>query len=213
MNSYVVIGSGCFGASVAVTLSQLGKEVLVIDKNEDNIQKISNDVTHAIIGDVMDVNILKSAGAKNCDAAVVAIGNNMEASILVTLLLKDMGIKYILTKAQNEIHAKVLSSVGADKVVFPESDIGVRVAHNLVSSNILDYIELSPEYSIVEAKIPKSWIGKTLKELNVRVRYNINIMAIKNGAEINITPKADRLLKEQDILVIIGSNHEINALK
>ncbi|MBZ4645041.1 MAG: trk/ktr system potassium uptake protein [Petroclostridium sp.] len=212
MSSFVVIGIGRFGRSVAKTLYELGNEVLAIDENEEIIQDISEYVTHAVAGDVTDENVLKSLGIRNFDVAVVAIGGNMESSILVTVLLKEMGVKYILAKAQSELHAKVLSRVGADRVIFPERDMGVRVAHNLVSTNILDYIELSPDYSIMEITAPEHWEGKTLKELNVRVRYGINIMAIKNGTEINISPKADDVIRQDDVLVVIGSNDDLNKL-
>ncbi|WP_094547454.1 potassium channel family protein [Petroclostridium xylanilyticum] len=212
MSSFVVIGIGRFGRSVAKTLYELGNEVLAIDENEEIIQDISEYVTHAVAGDVTDENVLKSLGIRNFDVAVVAIGGNMESSILVTVLLKEMGVKYILAKAQSELHAKVLSRVGADRVILPERDMGVRVAHNLVSTNILDYIELSPDYSIMEITAPEHWEGKTLKELNVRVRYGINIMAIKNGTEINISPKADDVIRQDDVLVVIGSNDDLNKL-
>ncbi|WHH59522.1 TrkA family potassium uptake protein [Petroclostridium sp. X23] len=212
MNSFVILGLGRFGKSVAKTLYQLGNDVLVIDENEETIQSMSECVTHAIAGDVTDENVLKACGIRNFDVAIVAIGGNMESSILVTVLLKEIGGNYIVAKAQNELHAKVLSRVGADKVIFPERDMGVRVAHNLVSTNILDYIELSPDYSIMEITVPKQWIEKSLKQLNVRVKYGINIMAIKNGNEINVAPKADNIIQQDDVLVIIGSNADIKKI-
>ncbi len=212
MRSFVVLGMGRFGQSVAKTLYELGYEVLAIDRDEEVIQYMTEHVTHAVIGDVTDENILRSLGVRNFDVAVVTIGGDLQASILVTLMLKEMGVKYILTKARSEIHARVLQKVGADRVIFPEQDMGVRVAHNLVSTNILDYIELSPDYSIIEIAVPEPWVGQTLVELNVRVRYGINIMAIKNGNDINISPKADDKIKHDDVLVIIGANADINKL-
>ncbi len=212
MRSFVVLGMGRFGQSVAKTLYELGYEVLAIDRDEEVIQNMTEYVTHAVIADVTDENILKSLGVRNFDVAVVTIGGDLQASILVTLMLKEMGVKYILTKARSEIHARVLQKVGADRVIFPEQDMGVRVAHNLVSTNILDYIELSPDYSIIEIAVPEPWVGQTLVELNVRVRYGINIMAIKNGNDINISPKADDKIKYDDVLVIIGANADINKL-
>ncbi|MGE4282509.1 MAG: TrkA family potassium uptake protein [Clostridia bacterium] len=212
MDSFVVLGIGRFGQSIAKTLYEAGYEVLAIDQNEEIVQNISDHVTHAVAGDVTDEKVLRSLGIRNFDVAIVAIGGNMESSILITLLLKECGVKHVLAKAQSDLHAKVLSRVGADKVIFPERDMGVRVAHNLVSKNILDYIELSPDYSIIETIVPENWDGKTLQELNVRGKYGINIMAIKNGKEINISPKADDIIKKDDTLVVVGSNGDLNKL-
>jgi len=210
MQSFIVLGLGRFGQSVAKTLYDLGHEVLAIDENETLIQNIADHITYALVGNVTDENVLKSAGAKNFDAAVVSTGKNLESSILVTQMLKEMGIKYILAKAQNELHARVLSKLGADRVVFPEQDMGVRVAHNLVSTNIIDYIELSQDYTIIEINPPKRWEGKTLKELNVRARHGINIIAIKNGSKINVSPTADYIVSSDDVLVVIGPKSDID---
>jgi trk system potassium uptake protein TrkA len=210
MQSFVILGLGRFGQSVAKTLCELGQEVLVIDENESLIQSVSNQITYAMVGNVTDENVLKSVGIKNFDAAVVSTGKNLESSILVTQMLKEMGMKYILVKAQNELHARVLTKLGADRVVFPEQDMGVRAAHNLVSTNIIDYIELSPDYTIIELNAPKRWEDKTLKELNVRAKHGINIIAIKNGMKINVAPTADYLIKSNDVLVVIGSKSDID---
>jgi trk system potassium uptake protein len=210
MQSFVVLGLGRFGQSVAKTLYELGHEVLAIDENEELIQNISNYVTYAIVGNATDESVLKAAGIKNFDAAVVSTGRNLEASILLTQVLKEIGIKYILAKAQNELHARVLTKLGADRVIFPEQDMGVRAAHNLVSTNIIDYIELSPDYTIIEINPPKRWEGKTIKELNVRVKHGINIIAIKNGMKINVSPTADYIVNSNDILVVIGAKSDID---
>ncbi len=212
MQSFAVLGLGRFGQSVAKTLYDLGHEVLVIDENASLIQGISNYITYALVGNVTDEGVLKAAGIKNFDAVVVSTGKNLESSILVTQMLKEMGIKYILAKAQNELHAKVLIKLGADRVVFPEQDMGVRAAHNLVSNNIIDFIELSPDYDIIEIKSPKQWEGRTLKELNIRAKHGINIIAIKNGKEINVSPGADCIVNSNDILVVIGSKSDIDKL-
>jgi trk system potassium uptake protein TrkA len=212
MQSFVILGLGRFGQSVAKTLYELGCEVLVIDENEEVIQSIFNHVTHAIIGNVTDKNVLKSAGIKNFDAAVVSTGKNLETSIIVTQILKEMGMGYILAKTQNDLHARVLTKLGADRVVFPEHDMGVRIAHNLISTNIIDYIELSPDYSIVEINLPTSWEGKTLHELDIRAKYGINIIAIKNGLQINVAPTAEYVTNSNDLLVVIGLNSAIEKL-
>jgi trk system potassium uptake protein TrkA len=209
---YVIIGCGRFGTSVANKLTEFGSEVMVIDKNEDIIQQLSDTVTYAVQADPTDENTLKSLGIRNFDVAIVAIGEDIQASILVTLMIKELGVKQIIAKAQNDLHAKVLYRIGADRVVFPEREMGIRVAKNLISENVLDFIELAPEYSIVEVIALEEWIGKSLKELNIRARHGINVMAIKNGLNININVDADEVIKKGDILVVIGHNDDINKL-
>lgn len=213
MKQFAVIGLGRFGTSLAKSLYSMGHDVLVIDKDEEQIQNISDMVTHAVHADATDEYSLKALGLRNFDVAVVAIGSDIQASILVTLLCKEMGIKYVLAKAKSELHAKVLYKIGADRVVFPERDMGMRVAHNLMSSNILDYIELSSDYSLIEITAIPSWEGKTLKDLNLRVRFGVNVMAIKHDNEINISPKGDDTINRNDILVVIGSNEDIKKLE
>jgi trk system potassium uptake protein TrkA len=213
MKQFVVIGIGRFGSSVAKTLYGMGHDVLAIDKDEERIQEISESVTHAIQADATDEDALKAIGLRNFDVAVVTIGSDIQSSILVALLCKELGIKYVLGKAQNDLHAKVLYKIGVDKVVFPERDMGMRVAHNLVSSSILDYIELAPDYSLIEISAIPTWEGKSLKQLDMRVRYGINVMAIKHNDEMNISPKGDDIINQGDILVVIGSKDDIRKLE
>lgn len=210
---FVVIGLGRFGYSVATTLYSLGNDVLAIDKSEETIQQISDSVTHAVQADATEENSLKSLGIRNFDVAVVGMGGDMQGSIVATLLVKEMGVKYIIAKAQNELHAKVLYRIGADRVVFPEQDMGVRVAHNLTSSNLLDYIELSPDYSIAEIAAIPEWRNKSLREANMRTKYGINVMAIKRENEINVSPTADDEIFPGDILVVIGGNDELGEIE
>jgi trk system potassium uptake protein len=210
---YVVIGLGRFGTSVAKTLYALDNDVLVIDSDDAAVQEIADNVTHAVQMDATDEGALRSLGIKNFDVAVITIGTNIQSSIMVTLLVKELGVKYIIAKAHNELHAKVLYKIGADRVVLPEKDMGVRVAHNLVSSNILDFIELSPDYSIVEITSPGQWQGKTLRELNIRVNHGINVMAIKRENGINISPGADDSIESGDVLVVIGGADELGRLE
>lgn len=212
MKQYIVIGCGRFGSSVASTMHLLGHQVMAIDKNEDSVQSISDKVTHSLIVDVTEEQALRSLGLGNFDVAVVAIGSDIRASIMATLIAKEMGVELIICKAKDELQAKVLYKIGADRVVFPERDMGVRVAHNLVSDNILDHIELDPEYSIVEIVTPNSWVGKTLVELELRARYEITVLAIKTGKNINVTPSPDEELTAGSILVIIGQNTSITAI-
>ena len=210
---FVIIGLGRFGSSVAKTLYALGHDVLAIDSNEDLVQEISDSVTHAVQMDATDENALRTLGLRNFDVAVVTIGANIQASVMATLLVKDMGIKYIIAKGNSDLHAKVLYKIGADRVILPEKDMGVRVAHNLVSSSILDYIELSPDYSIIEIESPKEWYGKSMKELSLRSKYGINVMAIKRNNEVNISPDADDVINKDDIVVAIGSADDLTKLE
>lgn len=210
---FIVIGLGRFGTSVAETLYSLGNDVLAVDYDEDVVQNISDKVTHAVQVDANDENSLRALGIRNFDCAVISIGTNIQSSILATLLVKELGVKYVITKATNALHAKVLYKIGANRVVFPERDMGVRVAHNLVSSNILDYIELSPDYSIAEVVSPEEWHNKTLRELNIRAQYGINVMAIKRNNDIDVSPSADNTIEPGDIIVAIGSIEELNKLE
>ncbi|EPY2307184.1 potassium channel family protein [Clostridium sporogenes] len=210
---FVVIGLGRFGTSVAKTLYTLGNDVLAIDSSEDIVQSISDSVTHSVQIDATDENSLRALGIRNFDVAVITIGSDIQASTMATLLVKEMGVKYIIAKANTEIHAKVLYKIGADRVVFPERDMGVRVAHNLVSTNILDYIELSPNYSIAEIVTPKQWHDKTLNELNIRANYGINVVALKRGEEINVSPVAEDTIESGDIIVAIGSEEDLTKVE
>lgn len=212
---YAVIGIGQFGYSVAHALSAMGFDVLAIDENEERTQAISSIVTHAVSADSTDEEALRALGIRNFDVVVVAIGKDIQASILTTLILKEFGGPQIVVKAQNELHGKVLRKIGADIVVHPERDMGLRVAHHLTSPNILDYIEISEEYSILELKASPSVIGKSLRELNIRAKYKCNVMAIKQhgGSKMNISPDADEPLTAQDVLVVVGQRDDLAKLE
>jgi len=210
---FVVFGSGRFGSSVAAKLTELGCEVMIVDKNEETVQSISETVTFAVQADATDERSIKALGINNFDVAVVTIGSDIQSSILVTLMVKELGVKHVVAKAQNELHAKVLYKIGADRVVFPEREMGVRIAKNLVSDNILDYIELAPDYSIVEVMALKEWVGKTLNEVAMRAQYGINVMAIKKGLDINIAVRADDTIAEDDVLVVIGHNDDLKKIE
>jgi trk system potassium uptake protein len=210
---FVIIGLGRFGSSIAKTLYSLGSDVLAIDKDEEIVQEIADSVTHAVQLDATDENALKSLGISNFDVAVVTIGDDIQSSIMVTLLVKELGVKYIVAKGHNDFHAKVLYKIGADRVILPEKDMGVRVAHNLVSNNILDYIELSEDYSVMEIQVLEEWSGKTLNELKLRSKYGINVIAIKRGQEINLSPSAGDIIKNTDAIVAIGVAEDLNRLE
>lgn len=210
---FVIIGLGRFGSSIAKTLYSLGNDVLAIDKDEDVVQEIADSVTHAVQLDATDENALRSLGIRNFDVAVVTIGDNIQSSIMATLLVKELGVKYIIAKGHSDLHEKVLYKIGADRVVLPEKDMGIRVAHNLVSANILDYIELSEDYSIMEIQALREWSGSTLNKLKLRSKYGINVMAIKRENKVNLSPSADDIIEENDIIVAIGSAEDLSRLE
>jgi trk system potassium uptake protein TrkA len=213
LKSFVVIGCGRFGSSVARTLYDLGNEVMVIDISEDAIREISEEATYAVQADAMDEAVLKDLGLRNFDVAVISIGSDIEASIMATLVVKELGIKRIIAKAQSELHRKVLDKIGADKVIFPERDMGVRVAHNLTSTNILDFIELSPNYSIIEITAIEEWEDKTLGQLKLSTKYGLNVMAIKRGNKITVSPSGEIMIEKDDVLVVIGSMTDIKKVE
>ncbi|RXZ84771.1 TrkA family potassium uptake protein [Paenibacillaceae bacterium] len=210
---FAVIGIGRFGSSVAKSLFEMGFQVLAIDANEQRIQEVIHVVTHAVTADSTDEEAMRSLGLRNFDVVVVAIGEDIQSSILTTLILKELGVSTIIVKAKNDLHGKVLHKIGADKVVFPERDMGFRVAHHLISPNILDFIELSDDYSIAEIKATGTMIGKNLKQLDVRAKHRCNVMAIKTGTKMNISPNAEDLIEEDDILVIVGKNTDLTRLE
>jgi trk system potassium uptake protein TrkA len=210
---FAVIGLGRFGSSVAITLHEVGHEVLAIDMDEEQVRRMSDRVTHVVQADTTDENSLKALGVRNFDVVVVAIGEDIQANTLTTLLLRELGSKFIVAKARNLLHGKMLNKIGADRVVYPERDMGQRVAHNLVSSNILDYIELSPQLSLVEVNTPKVLIGKSLIDANLRVEYGINVVAVKRGNEIIVPPLPTEIMSEKDVLIIVGSNTGIQQLE
>ncbi len=209
---FAVIGLGRFGSSVAKNLEKLGHTVLGIDSNDARVNAMMHCLTKVVQADATDEDTLKSLGLRNVDAVVVAIGHELQASTLTTLLLKELGIKHVVAKASNDLHAKVLYRVGADRVVFPEREMGHRIAYNLVSTNILDYIELSPDVSIMEITATGSLAAKRLKQLDLRNKFGINVLAIRRGEEINVSPKADDLIKEGDILVVVGPNQGLQKV-
>ncbi|MBN2221545.1 MAG: TrkA family potassium uptake protein [Vallitaleaceae bacterium] len=206
---FVVFGLGKFGRSVALTLVNNGCDVLAIDRNDDIIQDVSDFVTHAVQADVTDADALQALGIRNFDVAIVAISNDMQSSIMATILAKEMGVSYVIAKAQNEIHKKVLEKVGADQVIFPERDIGVRIANNLSSDSFVDFIELSNDFSIVEIEVDQEWVGKTIRELDLRKNYGLNVIGMRSGETISITPGPDKFLSIHEVLIVIGNNENL----
>lgn len=213
MKSYIVIGLGKFGAEASRRLCELGCEVLAIDRNADLVQPISTQVTQAVVGDARDKEVLRALGAKDFECAIVAIGDNLADSVLATMNLKELGVPYIVCKAADETHRQVLIKLGADKVVIPEQEQADRLAKNLSSPNVLDYIELSDAYGIIEIPAPVKWQGKSLKELNVRAKLGVNIIAVKSGGEINVSPAADYRITSDDIMVVLGETAALDAVQ
>ncbi|WP_108669863.1 potassium channel family protein [Peribacillus acanthi] len=210
---FAVIGLGRFGGSICRALVEQGMEVLAIDNDEDRVNEFAMIASHAVVGDTTDETVLKSLGIRNFDHVIVAIGDNIQASILTTLMLKELGVNKITVKAQNDYHEKVLRKIGADHVVHPERDMGRRIAHNIVSNNVLDYLELSDEHSIVEIVASKKMDGSTLIDLDIRAKYGINIVAIKRGQDIMVSPQANESIREGDILIVIGADQDINRFE
>ncbi|MGM8366229.1 potassium channel family protein [Virgibacillus sp. W0181] len=210
---YAVIGLGRFGGSICKELSVEGMPVLAIDNDPQKVNEYKNIASHAVIADSTDEAALKELGIKNIDHVIIAIGDNIQASILTTVILTDFGIKRITVKAQNDYHEKILNKIGADHVVHPERDMGKRIAHSLISSNILDYLELSDDHSIVEVKAGKKMVGKTLIDLDIRANYGCNVVAIKSNKDINVSPSADYSLKDDDILIVIGADKDISKFE
>lgn len=213
MKSYIVIGLGRFGCEVARRLCELGCEVLAMDVSHELVQQVANDVTHAVVGNAQDKEALRALGARNFDCGIVAIGNSLADSVLATMNLKELGVKRIICKAHDETHRQVLRKLGADQVVIPEQEQAARLARSLSSPNVLDYIELSRDYGIIEVPAPKTWVGKNLRELNVRAKLGVNIIAIRQGEAINVSPAADCTISQGDVLVVLGDSAALNAVQ
>ena len=213
MKSYFIIGLGLFGEALARSLCKLGAEVLAMDIRSDLVQLVAGDVTHAVVGDGQDKEVLRALGAADFDCAVIAIGDDLAASVLTVMNLQELGVKQIICKAHDETHRRVLERLGANKVLIPEQEHAQRVARSLVRHNVLDYIELSEEYGILDVPAPKSWIGKTLKELNVRAKLGVNIIAVESGKKTNVSPAADYLIREGDIMVVLGDTYSLEAVQ
>ena len=213
MKSYIVIGLGKFGAQAAKRLCELGCEVLAIDRNSDLVQPISNLVTQAVVGDAKDKDVLRALGAKDFECAIVAIGDNLADSVLATMNLKELGVPYIVCKASDETHRQVLIKLGADRVVIPEQEHADRLAKNLSTPNVLEYIELSEECGIIEISAPKDWVGKSLRELNVRAKLGVNIIAIKQDSKINVSPSPDYKILVEDVMVVLGETAALKAVQ
>ena len=213
MKTFVIIGLGRFGSAVATELSALGHEVLALDTDGEKIQKIADQVTHAVIGDARDADVLRALGVRNYDCAVVATGDDVGNSTLITLNLKEIGVRQVICKAQSHVHRKVLEKIGADRVVFPEHEMGLKLAQGLSSVNVINFIELSDDFGIVELDAPRSWQSKTLRELDVRVRHHVNVIAVRDAqGKLDIAPGGEYVVGKGSMLVVLGRSEDINRL-
>lgn len=215
MKTFAVIGLGRFGTAIARELSALGHEVLAVDVDEVKVQRVADKVTHAVVGDARDMNVLKALGVRNFDCAVVAMGSDVGNSALITLNLKELGLKQVVCKAQSHVHQRVLEKIGADRVIFPEHEMGVKLAQGLSSSNVLNFIEFSEDYGIVELSAPKSWEGKSIRELDVRNAFHVNIIAVRKAdhpGTLNVAPGANCMLEAGDNVIALGRSEDINRL-
>lgn len=212
MKSFVIIGLGRFGTAIASELSALGHEVLAVDVDEERVQQVADHVTHAVTGDGRNIEVLRALGVRNFDCVVVAMGSDVGNSALITLNLKELGVKEVICKAQSHVHSRVLEKIGADRVVFPEYEMGAKLAQGLSSSNVLNFIELSEDYGILELFAPQSWQGKSLRELDVRNRHHVNVIAIRKNGELNVAPSPDLPLESGDQVVALGRYEDINLL-
>lgn len=210
---FVVIGLGRFGSSVCQELNRLGHDLLIIDKEEEQVNPLRKLATHAVTANATDEAVLREVGVRNFEHAVVAIGDNVQASVLCTLMLKELGVSKVWVKARDQQHKKILEQVGADRVIQPEYDMGIRVAQNLDSKNIIDYIEISKDYSIVELIATEKVDAKTVAQLDIRRSYHCMILAIKRGEAVNLAPRPEDLIRQEDMLVIMGHQKDIKRFE
>ncbi|MDB4866703.1 MAG: TrkA family potassium uptake protein [Cohnella sp.] len=210
---FAVIGLGRFGSSLAKELIHLGHEVLGVDRNQQLADEMSACLTHMLVADTTDEDALRAIGIRNMDCVVVAIGDDIQASILTSILLKDLGVKKVVAKALSAVHGKVLERIGVDRIIYPERDMGVRVANQLVSPNLLDYIELSRDYTIAELSVTRKLSGRSLTELDTRARFGCTIVAINKKEQTVVAPSAEDVLEEGDVMVVIGTNEQIDTFE
>lgn len=216
--SIAVIGLGRFGSAMATTLTNLGQEVIGIDVDAEHVRRLSDVLTHTVELDATDERALRAAGVQDVEIAVVSIGENVESSVLIVMLVKDLGVRTVIAKATTPLHGRILEKLGVSRVIFPERDMAVRVAHSLVVANVIDYIELSRDFSIVELPAPPTFAGRTLRQLELRPRYGLTLIAIKRrnpGSDQETTngaPSADDRIEGTDVLVVLGRNEQLARL-
>ena len=212
MYSYVVIGLGRFGAEMALKLYECGEDVLAIDTNEAIIDKLADRVTKAVAADARDLDVLRKLGVDDFDRAVVAVGSDLAASALITMNLKTLGVPFILCKAHDDTYREILEKLGADRVIIPEREMADRLTKGLTIAGVMEFIELSEEYGIVEMAPPQPWVGKTIRTLDIRRQYGANIIAQRSGNDLKIPPDIDKPLEADTVLVVLGSYKAMEKL-
>jgi trk system potassium uptake protein TrkA len=216
--TYAVIGLGRFGSAVATTLAELGQEVIGIDSSEERVRQLADVISQAVQLDAADLRALREVGVQDVEYAVISIGENIEASLLVVMQVLELGVKNVIAKAVTPLHGRILEKLGVSRVVFPEREMATRIAHSLVVPNVIDYIELSKDFSIVELPAPKAFVGHTLKELELRPRYGLTLIAIKrkgaatDGVVTIVAPAADERILEGDSVSLLGGNDRLGQL-
>lgn len=210
---YVVFGIGRFGASVARTLENNGCQVIAVDKDPEKIQMIADEVSYAMTADVEEPEAIASLGLKNVDGAVITMVNNMEASIVVAMMCQDMGLNYVIARAKNDIHGRILKKIGVTKVVYPEQEMGARIGRYIAAQDFMDWIALSPDFSLVELITPREWVGKSLVELDLRGRYGFNVVGLKNDSQMVTQIDPEETLEENTVLYVIGKNTDLEKFQ
>ena len=210
---YIVVGLGRFGSAIAETLCEAGEEVLGVDIDMELVEAMRDRITHTVQLNAMDREALEALGVRDFDVAFVTMGSDIRASGTITLMLKELGVRRVIAKAHDDFHGRMLEKLGADKVLFPERDMGRRVAHNIVSGNIVDYLELSPDYSMAEVRPMPEWVGKSLKDLELRSRMGVNIIAIKRDEVVNPMPQPDSVIKEDDALLVVAREETLGMME
>lgn len=213
VKQYAVFGLGSFGRSVALALESLGCEVLAVDKSMEKVQEISDEVSYAMKADIEDIEVMETIGARNLDGVVIALSESLESSVMATIVAKEIGIPYVIAKAQTELQGKVLKKVGADAIVYPEKEMGLKIARGIVATNFAEWIELSPEFSLVEYKIPENWVGKNLLELKIREKLGVNVVGFICDGKTSIAVDPSEPFPENSIVILIGSDKALQELK
>lgn len=212
MKQFVVIGCGRFGKSLALKLSELDQEVLVIDEDEDIINEISPYVTQAVVADVTVEGVMESLGIQNFDVVIIGMSSNFEASVLATAYAKELGVGTVVVKVRDSLNGKIMTKIGADSVIIPEKESGHRLAHSLTKKGIVDFIEVSEEFSMMEVMAPKSWVKDKIHDLDIRNKFKVSIIAVRRGEETFINPDPNYVISEKDTLLVIGKTTDIENL-
>ena len=212
MKSILIIGTGHFGSHLCMNLSKLNNEIMIVDKREEQLEDLLPFVTSAKIGDCTNVEVLKSLGIRNFDVCFVCISGNFQNSLEITSLLKELGASYVVSKAERDIQAKFLLRNGADEVIYPERDTAERAAKKFSSDHVFDYLELTDDYGIYEIPLLKEWLGHSIRALNFRVRYQVSILGIKTGKDLNLLPSADHIFEKDQHLMVIGKKKDVDKI-